>query len=278
MTLASAVPPRYDRLLARNGYARTADLDSPAYAGTIEALERFQAAFLGVTRDLWGRDFPIPGDVLAHFSRQWEIPYVWANLGRADLRILDAGSGLTFLPYLLAAAGATVTCCDHDGELELQARHAKAAAHTRLPVTFDHADLAHLPYADASFDTVTCVSVMEHVGAGRQAIAAEFARVLAPGGRLVLTCDVDLRGESDLDVAELSVLLDELAPWFTHAHPLDLRRPPDLLTSEHALATTPWRLPWPWRPPLGEPSRQDTSWRDHFRSIAILGLCLQRRA
>jgi SAM-dependent methyltransferase len=278
MTLRSAVPPRFDQLLARNAYARTGDFDSQEYADTIRALEGFQAAFLATTRDLWDRAFPIPGDVLAHFSRQWELPYVWANLGRAAHRVLDAGSGLTFLPYLLAAAGATVTCCDHEGGLELEERHGQAAALTRLPVTFGSADLANLPYANASFDAVTCVSVMEHVGTGRRAILGELARVLAPGGRLVLTCDVDLRGVGHLDVAELAVMLKELEPHFAHAHPLDLRRPPDLLTSEHALATTPWRLPWPWRPPIGEPSRQDTSWRDHFRSIAILGLCLVRRA
>jgi SAM-dependent methyltransferase len=43
-----------------------------------------------------------------------------------------------------------------------------------------------LPFLDASFDTVLCTSVLEHVDNVEEAIA-EIARTLRPGGRLVIT-------------------------------------------------------------------------------------------
>lgn len=49
-------------------------------------------------------------------------------------------------------------------------------------------DMARLPFADASFDTVTLVAVGGHIPQGKRvAEFAEFARVLKPGGRLVMT-------------------------------------------------------------------------------------------
>lgn len=45
---------------------------------------------------------------------------------------------------------------------------------------------ARLPFADASFDTCTILEVIEHVPRERP-VLAELARVLRPGGRLLLT-------------------------------------------------------------------------------------------
>ena len=68
-------------------------------------------------------------------------------------------------------------------------------------MTVAQADVRQMPYADQSFDLVTCVSTLEHVGrdnAGYQIEAMmevdgdvkalqEFQRVLRPGGRLLVT-------------------------------------------------------------------------------------------
>lgn len=48
-------------------------------------------------------------------------------------------------------------------------------------------DAFHLPFPDASFDTVVCIRVIHHFEDPRPAIA-EMARVLRPGGTLVLEC------------------------------------------------------------------------------------------
>lgn len=49
-------------------------------------------------------------------------------------------------------------------------------------------DAAHLPFPDASFDTVTLIAVGGHIPRHSRAQEfVEFARVLRPGGRLVMT-------------------------------------------------------------------------------------------
>ena len=55
----------------------------------------------------------------------------------------------------------------------------------------DVQDATRLEYPDESFDNVLCISVLEHIGGGGDALAfSEFWRVLRPGGVLYLTTDV----------------------------------------------------------------------------------------
>ena len=56
---------------------------------------------------------------------------------------------------------------------------------------------ARLPYADASFDVVLCVEVIEHVS-DHQAALGELARIVKPGGVLVLTTPNVMRLNSRL--------------------------------------------------------------------------------
>jgi SAM-dependent methyltransferase len=279
MGLSGAVTSDSDRVLARNGYARLTDLDEPAVREILRAIEAYQVAFLGMTRKLWGPDFPIPGDALAHFSRQWEFPYAWANLPVPPGRALDAGSGITFFPFLLASKGYEVDCCDGDGDgLGLAGRFLEAAARTGCPVRFQTAELTDLPYPDGAFDAVTCISVLEHAGPKKLEILRALARVLRPGGRLILTCDVDLGEASDLPLEDLALILGEIEQHFELVYPLDLTRPSTMLTSDAFLASAPWRLPWPWRPPREFTVGQGATGSGHFRSIAILGITASRRS
>jgi SAM-dependent methyltransferase len=81
-----------------------------------------------------------------------------------------------------------------------------ALASERQPgLDFRRADAHDLPFADASFDAVVANFLVLHLGRPEAAVA-EFARVLAPGGKLALTA-WDLPTEARF----LGVFLDAVA-------------------------------------------------------------------
>lgn len=98
-------------------------------------------------------------------------------------KVLDVACGTGNLAIPLARQGAIVTGVDIAANLVLQARERAAAE--GLSVAFDEGDAEALPYPDAAFDIV--VSMFGAMFAPRpELVAAEFARVLKPGGRLAM--------------------------------------------------------------------------------------------
>lgn len=110
-----------------------------------------------------------------------------AFVGRLGLapgtRVLDVATGTGNLALPLARGGAIVTGLDIAPNLLVQARERAEAE--GLSITFDEGDAEQLPYSDGSFDLV--VSMFGAMFAPRpELVAAELARVLRPGGRLVM--------------------------------------------------------------------------------------------
>jgi SAM-dependent methyltransferase len=116
-------------------------------------------------------------------SRYVELPWTWRKLAPPPgTAVLDLASP-KLLAVALARSGVQVTSVDAlPREIESWRRLAGTESNLRLEI----ADGRALPYADASFDHVYSVSVLEHVDGDAQALR-ELARVLRPGGRLVLT-------------------------------------------------------------------------------------------
>jgi methyltransferase family protein len=87
--------------------------------------------------------------------------------------VLDIGSCFAFFPMLLAARGEVrVTASDAHPPTVALAR--RMAAELGLPITFKTADVTgRLPFATASFDTVTALHVLEHLPADRTVVALE---------------------------------------------------------------------------------------------------------
>ena len=93
--------------------------------------------------------------------------------------VLDLGCAGGFMAEALDDRGARVTGIDPASEAIAAARaHAEAGDRT---IRYDVGVGEALPYADASFDAVVCVDVLEHVRSLPKVIS-ETARVLRPGG------------------------------------------------------------------------------------------------
>jgi SAM-dependent methyltransferase len=123
-------------------------------------------------------------------ARRGEPSYVWragqdrrlqmiqAPAGeRARGRVLDDGCGLGL--YLERLASQAQSACG----VEFDADRARQAAGRGLRVA--RATAEHLPFPGLSYDLILSHEVLEHVADDRRALE-EIARVLRPGGRVIL--------------------------------------------------------------------------------------------
>lgn len=118
-------------------------------------------------------------------DRSWRAAAAREALERAPREVLDVatGTGDFALTIQAMAPEASVTGVDFvPGMLEI-ARD--KAARLSQPVAFQEADALALPFPDASFDAVTCAFGFRNFADYRRGLA-ELARVLRPGGRLVI--------------------------------------------------------------------------------------------
>ncbi|MCX6811658.1 MAG: class I SAM-dependent methyltransferase, partial [Candidatus Berkelbacteria bacterium] len=220
-------------------------------------------------------------------SRGWEYPFAchplrqWREMlpPEPHPRVIDLGSGVTFFPFSVAQLGCRVICADIDPICATDiARAVKAVSTAPGSVDFRKVDGEHLPFNDDEADAIYCISVLEHITAFKQTVA-EMARVLKPGGLLVLTIDLDLRSDSELGVNDYHRLRAELARHFTQAQPEETVHPMDMLqsnTGPYPMQRTESWLPWLFvkrkilRPLLGRASTKQYS-------LAVAGFVLTRK-
>jgi SAM-dependent methyltransferase len=105
---------------------------------------------------------------------------------RGCKRILDAACGNgRYSKFLMRRADpdAVLTAFDLSAGMLRRARQRLKGDRVSHVV----ADLTRLPYADNSFDAIVCGWVLEHLPDPRPGLR-ELARVLAPGGKMLLMC------------------------------------------------------------------------------------------
>jgi SAM-dependent methyltransferase len=221
----------------RSGLAALSDLDSPEWLEVFGTLEKEQNDFLAKESQFRSPDYTWPRDPLHTWSRLWEYPYAFYHLKRLRqslpdrARVVDFGSGLTFLPFSVGRLGFHVTCVDVDPaavrSVESAARCIDAAPGKVDAVL---AGPEGAPLDDGIAELVYCISVLEHAGNPVRELA-EIARILRPGGTLILTIDLDLQGNLALGVEARANLLRAVNAMFEWSMPCSTVHPADLLTS-----------------------------------------------
>ena len=120
------------------------------------------------------------GRITDRLEQQLILKLVGAVSGKT---LLDVGCGDGELASQLARRGAIATGLDADPAMIAAARQRVDSAGTQLNLIEGQAE--KLPFGDASFDAVLAVTVLCFVDDAQRAIN-EMARVLKPGGRLVI--------------------------------------------------------------------------------------------
>jgi ubiquinone/menaquinone biosynthesis C-methylase UbiE len=100
-------------------------------------------------------------------------------------RVLDIGAGMGPGTVLAARTGASVVAVEPTPFMRRTLAVRRCFLRDRARVTVMDGAAEHLPVADASIDAVWAVNSMHHWVDAQQA-AGEIARVLRPGGRVVL--------------------------------------------------------------------------------------------
>lgn len=143
--------------------------------------EPHSAAYMGPERDLfWNRDH------IELLGQRFELSAV--------VSVLDVGCGQGHWGRLLdavTAPDATTVGVDFEPEWVAEASRQAQAAGLAGRFRYEEGSASSLPFADGSFDLVTCQTVLIHVP-DPEAVIGEMVRVTRPGG-LVLAAEPNNR-------------------------------------------------------------------------------------
>jgi SAM-dependent methyltransferase len=195
-------------------------------------------------------------------SRYLEFPDAVRELGaQPGDRVLDLASP-KLVAVELARRGAEVTSVD---AFQAEIARWRSLAEGRARLRFELADGRALPFADARFDHAYSVSVLEHIPEGGDAEALrELARVVGPGGRVVITVPYAERYREDWRNSPVYGNQEAVGEryfferWYDDARLSELARAAPglrLVSSRISRMVPNWHLAYlrtfPWLVPLG---------------------------
>ena len=167
-------------------------------------------------RRVWDRQAKGFDRQMAFWERcLFEGDRAWAcGQAHGDVLEVAVGTGRNLAHY-----PADIRLVGVDLSSEMLARARTRAADVRPDADLREADAQHLPFDDSSFDTVVCTYSLCSIPDDHRAVA-EMARVLRPGGRLILAEHV---GSPNRWVHAVQWLLHQVTYRLAHEH--QLRQP-----------------------------------------------------
>jgi SAM-dependent methyltransferase len=187
---------------ALSRFATAEEVRSPDFAAVNEVLDRISVDFqlpdhsdVNELRYPWSRGMLSKPSFYA--ARMWEYPYaILAAELSPGLKVADVGCGMTaFTIYLKEHAGCDVTGIDpdvFDAGLRYKGHGVSEEFIKRTGIKFLRGDMTEVPLETDSQDRAFSISVMEHVPPDvRRRGMQELARILKPGGRAILTVEMN---------------------------------------------------------------------------------------
>lgn len=141
----------------------------------------------------------------------------WYSEHNRPFRLLDVGCGTGTLLKMLAATHWPIRGVGLDYAATMAAAAADKASAAGLDgrTGFVNADSEHIPFADESFDLITCSNSFHHYP-HQQNVVHEMHRLLSPGGRVIL---IDGFRDCVIGWVVFDVIVDRIegnvhhAPW-----------------------------------------------------------------
>jgi SAM-dependent methyltransferase len=121
--------------------------------------------------------------------------------------VLDLGSGAGYFSETICTQVSSTFCLDIalGNLLAIKQRNNRN-------VFLIHSEAEHLPFSDTAFNKVLCSEVLEHLEGDREALQ-EIARILQPGGTLVITVPCsELRFPTLIDLLGIKTVHDHEGP------------------------------------------------------------------
>ena len=163
---------------------------------------RTHAEYEAAVRECRRLRLPLHPDRPKNWDALGAVSTVVNRLG-TDVRVLDAGAARysPVLPWLRLLGVQNLV----GNNLEFR------RVHTHGPVRFEPGNITNTDYGNGSFDAVTCMSVIEH-GVPLVAFVAETARILRPGGVLIVSTDYDQVPPTTVDLQAYGVPVHIFGP------------------------------------------------------------------
>ncbi len=132
--------------------------------------------------------------------------------------VLECACGTGLLSGVIAARCKHLTATDFS---EKMLHRARKKFKNRSNITFEAADILHLPYPDASFDAVVAANVI-HLLDDPNAALRELDRVCRPGGRLIIPTYINKSQQGETDC--VSSAIGKAGADFKHEFTVDTYR------------------------------------------------------